>query len=361
MQPPLLGRFYARRAATIKREFCLLLNAVGWLKPITFVQWLVTARCNLKCPFCEASAGDARDDELTTVEGRSLIDDLARMGAKRLLFSGGEPLTRADVPELMTYARSRRLSVGLVTNGFFVGQLWQRLQGLDLYLYFTSLDGTRSEHDGLRGEGSFARALDGLHRVASAGTPTRIVNTVVQPANIGSLPRLREIVRDSGATRWHLTPAARVGRAGISDRFSLNADQLRCLVDFARAAEDWVDVGESAGYLGCLDGGPPVGKPFFCGAGLTRCSIMPEGSVLGCHQVYDCRYAEGNVRERQFSEIWRNAFQRFRHRQLPEFCGGCEHVAGCQGGCWAEMQLHGRCLKPDWELAMNTSDPHRES
>jgi radical SAM protein with 4Fe4S-binding SPASM domain len=360
MQLPLLGPFYARRAATIKREFCLLLNAVGWLKPITFVQWLVTARCNLRCPFCEASAGDARNDELTTTEGRELIDDLAQMGVKRLLFSGGEPLTRADVPELMAYAHGRNLSVGLVTNGFLVGDLWSRLQGLDLYLYFTSLDGSRTEHDALRGEGAFERALEGLRRVASAETPTRIVNTVVQPANIESLPRLREIVRGSGATRWHLTPLARVGRASTSDGGSLSTDQLRRLVDFVRAEEDWVDLGESAGYLGCLAGGPPVGKPFFCGAGLTRCAIMPDGSVLGCHQVYDCRYAEGNVRERPFSAIWRDGFQRFRHRQPPDFCRGCEHIAACQGGCWAEMQLHGRCLKPEWRPAVNDSDTSPE-
>jgi len=360
MRLPLVGRLYACRAATIKREICLLLNTAGWLKPITFVQWLVTFSCNLRCPFCEASAGDARDDELTTIEGRELIDDLAGMGVKRLLFSGGEPLTRADVPELMAHARGRRLSLGLVTNGFLVGQLWSRLRGLDLYLYFTSLDGTRAEHDAQRGEGAFEHALDGLRRVASAGTPTRIVNTVVQPTNIDSLPRLRDIVRESGATRWHLTPLARVGRADTGHREILSATQLRRLVDFVREGDGWIDLGESAGYLACLAGGAPAGKPFFCGAGLTRCAIMPDGNVLGCHQVYDCRYAEGNVRERPFSEIWRNGFRRFRHRRPPDFCRGCEHITSCQGGCWAEMELQGHCLKAELNLTVSDSDTSQE-
>jgi len=111
-----------------------------------------------------------------------------------------------------------------------------------------------------------------------------------------------------------------------------------------------VELGESHGYLGCLTGSP-VGEPFFCGAGLTRCSVMPEGTVLGCHQIYDFALGEGNIRQRPFSEIWRTEFRRFRNRSVPSFCAGCEHLSTCRGGCWAEMALHGQCLKPAWDEA----------
>jgi radical SAM protein with 4Fe4S-binding SPASM domain len=343
-----VGTIYARNAARIKREVCLLLDRLGKLKPLTFVQWLATSACNFQCPFCEASAGSALPNELTTEEVRGLIDDLAAMGTRRLVVSGGEPLVRTDIVQLMAHARQRGIAVGLVTNGYLVEERWEELRELDYFLYFTSIDGPDQFHSQNRGpEDAFERALVGLRRFAEIGTPARLVNTVVQPGNLHLLPQLRDIVVASSATRWHLSPAAKVGRAAASDSFSLDGNQLRKVVDFIRTSRSILDVdlGEAHTYLGCLDGFPP-GKPHFCGAGLTRCSIMPEGTVLACQQVYDQGFAEGNIRERPFSEIWKEGFRDIRSRRPPEECLGCVHLGACQGGCWADQQLHGTCLKP---------------
>jgi radical SAM protein with 4Fe4S-binding SPASM domain len=150
-----------------------------------------------------------------------------------------------------------------------------------------------------------------------------------------------------------------VGRAAGSEAFALDGRQLRELVDFVRSARSMfdVDLGEAHTYLGCFDGLPP-GNPFFCGAGLTRCSIMPEGSVLACQQVYDLRKAEGNIREQPFSKIWREGFREIRRRRPPEHCMGCAHLSSCQGGCWAERELYGDCLKPLWDSAGEPSPAH---
>jgi len=342
LDPPLSRRvlglpgvrsWYGRNAARVKLEACLIL---------------------------EASAGEALPNELTTGEVRLLIDDLAAMGVRRLVVSGGEPLVRADVVDLMGYARHRGLSIGLVSNGYLVDERWQELSSLEYFLYFTSIDGPGELHDRSRRlAGSFDRALAGLTRFAEIGTPARLVNTVVHPGNLDVLPELLEVIRSSSATRWHLTPAAKVGRAAGSDAFSLNGRQLRELVDFVRSARSVVDVdlGEAHTYLGCFDGLPP-GNTFFCGAGLTRCSIMPEGSVLACQQVYDLRKAEGNIREQPFSKIWREGFREIRRRRPPEHCIGCAHLSACQGGCWAERELHGDCLKPLWDSAGEPSSAH---
>lgn len=357
MQLPVLGTLYARNAARIKREYCLLLDRLGRLKPLTFVQWLATSACNFQCPFCEASAGPALPNELTTGEARDLIDDLSSMGAKRLVVSGGEPLVRPDIVELMGYARECGIEVGLVTNGYLVEERWNELREIDYFLYFTSIDGPSQFHGRSRGPAdAFDRALNGLERFAEIDTPTRLVNTVVQPGNLHLLPEIREIVLASSATRWHLTPAAKVGRAAGTDEYSLDGHQLRKVVEFVRSSRARIDVdlGEAHTYLGCLDGFPP-GRPFFCGAGLTRCSIMPEGSVVACQQVYDLRYAEGNIRERPFSEIWREGFREIRSRRFSDECLGCVHLSACQGGCWADQQLHGACLKPTWDAAAEVS------
>ena len=349
---PGLGSLYARRSATIKRGICLLLHSLGLLRPFTFVQWLATYGCNLQCPYCEAAAGRVRMDELTTAEALSFIDDLHAMGAPRLLISGGEPLVRPDMGELLAQAHRRGLQIGLASNGFLVSELWEELGTHGLFLYFTSLDGTEDEHDRQRGRhGAYARALDGLARFAGRGVPTRIVNTVVHPGNLDLLSQLYPIVRDSGATRWHLSPVSNVGRAEGQSAYALNGEDLRRLLAFVRSRQRLgplqVDLGESHTYLWLLEKGP-VARPFFCGAGLTRCSIMPNGDVLGCQQVYDATFAEGNIRQQPLSYLWRQGFQRFRRSARPDACRACEHWDGCQGGCWAEQQTRVGCLKSDW-------------
>lgn len=346
LSAPNVRHLRARYQAPLKRAVCMFLHRFGALKPVSFVQWLATNRCNFRCSFCEASAGDALPDELCTAEAEALIDDLATMGS-RLLISGGEPLTREDLPRLLRYAQRRGVPLGLVSNGYLVPSLWSDLGDIPWFLFFTSLDGTREYHDRQRAPDSFDRVIKSLDLFAGQGVPLRIVNTVVHRDNLALLPALHEAVRGSRATRWHLTPAAPLGR-NAAGGFSLDASGLGELGRFLRAAArsdgPRVDFGESHGYLGPLLG-VEGGKPFFCGAGLTRCSILADGTVLGCQQAYDRRLSEGNVKQQPLSVIWQHGFKRFRPRALPPACTGCPEARCCAGGCWAEMELHGRCLK----------------
>lgn len=346
---PALRAFYERRAAALKRRYCLALHRFGLLKPLTFVQWLATYSCNLSCPFCEASAGVPRPGELSTADVRRLLDDLQRMGVRRFVVSGGEPLLRRDIVEILNHATARGLRLGLVTNGLLVEDLWEDLKRQHYFLYFTSIDGPpRVHNEARRRPDAFDRAVAGLERFATLRVPARVVNTVVHPGNIGALDELAPLIQRSAATAWRLSPASPVGRAA-NGAYDLDGAQLRVLARFVRQrrAEMDVDFGESHSYVNCFDGGP-VGKPFFCGAGLTRCSIMPNGEVVGCQQVYDPRFAEGDIRTTPFPEIWSKGFSRFRTREAPPDCRGCEHLGACQGGCWAEREIRGRCLKSAW-------------
>lgn len=344
---PLIQAVYLKRAAKLKRAYSLLLSKFGLLKPYTFVQWLVTYRCNFRCPYCEASAGSPGKNELTTEEARIFIDDLAGMKVKRLAISGGEPLVRPDITDLMIYANAKNISLGLVTNGYRVETLWNNIKGLRYFLYFTSIDGLEQHNDRTRGkQGAFKHALRGLELFKSIGVKTRMINTVVTPQNITMLEDMLKIFTESAATRWVLTPTASVGRAAHEKQYSLDAHQLRYLVDFIAGNQDKMDVdlGESHTYLKAIYG-KTFGKPFFCGAGLTRCAVMPDGEVLGCQQAYDTSLSEGNIRDIPFSRIWKEKFTRFRQTSFPEYCGGCEFLDTCQGGCWAEMEVQKGCLK----------------
>src|SRR3990172_9791367 len=88
-------------------------------KPV--VVWNATRRCNLFCMHCYADSHDREyPGELTTEEGRRLLDDLASFGAPTVIFSGGEPLTRPDLFELAAYPRERGLRAVLSTNGTLI-------------------------------------------------------------------------------------------------------------------------------------------------------------------------------------------------------------------------------------------------
>jgi radical SAM protein with 4Fe4S-binding SPASM domain len=350
---PWLDRYYRDYSAQLKRAYCLGLHRLGRLKPISFVQWLATSQCNLHCPYCEASAGSAAQDELTEREARALLDDLGQFRVKRLVISGGEPLMRPDLPALMLHANDRRMQIGLVSNGLLVEKRWKELAPIHFYLYFTSIDGLPAAHDQLRGKtNAFDLTLKSLERFYDKKVHTRIVNTVVQPSNLDQLEGLLPLLLASAATHWRLTPLTAVGRAAGQSQYQFNSEQLRTLVDFVQRQRGKgrlkIDLGESHSYLECFTE-QPGGKPFFCGAGLTRCSIMPNGDVSGCHQVYKGSLMEGNIRERPFSEIWRKGFVRFRNKSMPASCAGCSHLKRCHGGCWAEMENQPRCLKAIWE------------
>lgn len=351
LNTPFLGSLYRKRAAVLKGRFCLTLNRFGMLKPFTFVQWLATNRCNLFCPFCESSAGEADPGELTRAEVEKLIDDLASMGVKRLFISGGEPLMRPDIIPIMAYAAGRNLRLGLATNGWHVPEMEESLKNLPFFIYFTSLDGMPDYHDRIRGrENAFHRAVQGLDVFARLGVPLRMVNTVVHPENICQLEDLAAVVKDSAATTWRITPVSDVGRAAGDHDYELSPEQLRYLASFIdkHRGKLTVDFGESHMYLSCL-AGHSRGKPFFCGAGLTRCSIMPDGEVLGCQQVFDARFSEGNIRDSGFAHIWKHGFGRFRDKSFPQACRNCSHFDGCRGGCWAEREKRGSCMKSIWD------------
>lgn len=350
---PFLNRWYFGQAAKFKRGYCLLMARLGCLKPLTFVEWLVTYQCNFRCPYCEASAGKAVPNELTTKESKALIDDLSGMGVKRLLLSGGEPLMRPDMVELMGYANQKNLEVGLVTNGYFVETLWPQLKRLRSFLYFTSIDGMPALHDKMRAPGSFEKALRGLELFKSIHVPTRMVNTIIHPGNIGQLEELLKVLKGSAANVWHLAPALALGRAVEDGSFALNGRDLKSLTEFIKKNEKVMKMGlaEAHAYLACFSG-DFLEKPFFCGAGLTRCNIMPDGEVLPCHQIYDSAFSEGNVRNTPFSRIWKEGFKRVRERKFSDECHACLYLDACQGGCWAEMEKHGSCLKSAWEKSV---------
>jgi radical SAM protein with 4Fe4S-binding SPASM domain len=347
---PLVGKYYGLNASRIKRYIYLNLLKTGKLRPLAFALWLCTKRCNFSCPYCEASAGEPESDELTTEQAKKMLDDLKELKVRKLLISGGEALVRKDIFEVMTYANKNKIRIGLLSNSYLVEQLKDELKKIDFFFFFTSLDGKEDYHNEMRGRpDSYKRIFGALEIFADMGVKTRMINSVIHPGNYDHLPRLVNEVKNSAATMWHLTPISKVGRANNESKYYLSGQQLRELVSFIRDHRKHmaIDISDSHSYLGILDG-ENIGRPHFNSAGLSKFSIMPNGEVLGCNQIYDSKYTEGNVKEKSLTEIWQQGFKDFRKKEHPEYCNGCEYLNKCQGGFWSEMEKEGRCLKEVW-------------
>jgi len=348
---PAARKLLGERYATYRFMWCRAMHKLGILVPATFVQWLATRECNMACEFCEAGAGEKQPDELNYDEVIRLVDDLADMGVERFFISGGEPLVRKDIFEIINHVLERGMKYGIATNGLLVPRHEDEFARMRPYVYFTSLDGLEETNDHLRGhKGAFMQTLDSLDFIKSTGVRHRWVNTVVSTENIDELDALKDVIRQADVTVWRIALLIPVGRAQEKQDMFLDDAGVRRVLDFIRETRRIlpVEISEDAGCMGpCEFELRPA--PFFCGAGLTRCSIMPDGEVLPCQIAYDNACSEGNVRDKPFSEIWKNGFRQFREPVFENECIECRHFHACRGGCWGMRIRDRHCLKHIWE------------
>jgi MoaA/NifB/PqqE/SkfB family radical SAM enzyme len=145
-------------------------------KPV--VVWNITRQCNLRCKHCYAQALSKKtSDELTTREGKILLDDLSSYGAPVILFSGGEPLMRPDLPELAEYAVAKGMRAVISTNGTLITrELAKTLKTIGLSYVGISLDGLAVVNDHFRGvSGAFDQALTGIRNCREAGIKVGLI------------------------------------------------------------------------------------------------------------------------------------------------------------------------------------------
>ncbi|MGQ9712283.1 MAG: radical SAM protein [Desulfotomaculales bacterium] len=129
---------------------------MGWIQGPLVVTIELTNECNLKCRHCYASAGEKLDNELSLDEIKQLLGEISQLGTMEVEFSGGEPLLRPDLFEMIEYAEGLDFSVVLITNGTLVDrEVASTLGNLGLKHVQVSLDGLKENHNYLRGDGTY--------------------------------------------------------------------------------------------------------------------------------------------------------------------------------------------------------------
>lgn len=323
------------------------------------VVWNITRRCNLKCIHCYAHANETTSkDELSTEEGKKLIDDLAGFGVPVILFSGGEPLVRKDLPELASYAVEKGMRAVISTNGTLItDNVAKELKDIGLSYVGISLDGTEKVNDRFRGvKGAFNSAINGIKSCKKAGIKVGLRFTV-NNHNGNEIPAIFDILEDMDIPRvcfYHLVYAGR-GSKMIEEDLSheksreivdLIIDKTRSLHERGKPKEVLTVDNHADGpylYLRLLKEDPDRA------AEVLKLLEMNDGNNsgrgIGCvswdGEVYADQfwrhYSFGNIKEKPFSEIWTDTSEplmkklKEKKKHVKGKCASCRWLDICGG------------------------------
>lgn len=309
--------------------------------PLT-VHLEVTAQCNLRCCHCFADApgADGRRADLSLEELDRLFAAMAAAGSFRLGLTGGEPLLRPDLIEIIALAESHGISPCLTTNGLLVTeQLASALARRNLAWLNVSLEGaTPATNDAVRGAGTFVRVKSAIE-ILRRHVPFSLAFTVTR-YNYHEVDACARLARDVGAQAAVFRPLYPVGRARRQTEFQPTFSEYR------QAIAALARMGDSGDVTLCNahPWGPEsrrrsqsvLSANFGCGAGNLVCSISASGEVFPCSFLGPEGVA-GNLRETSLQHIWHNSkvFQRIRALTGNPRCDRCAEFDLCGGGCRA--------------------------
>jgi len=319
----------------------------------------MTRRCNLKCVHCYAHAKDISfENELSTEEGKRLIDDLASFGAPVLLLSGGEPMIRKDMPELAAYAVEKGMRAVISTNGTLITRKKaETLKEIGLSYVGISIDGMEGINDQFRGvKGAFKSAVEGIENCKAAGIKVGLRFTI-NKFNVGEIPKIFDLLEKMDIPRvcfYHLVYAGRGSELVDQDlsheetraAVDLIIDRTKILHDKGISKEVLTVDNHADGpylYLRLLKEEPDRA------ANVLELLKMNEGNNsgrgIGCISWDGAVHADqfwrhhtfGNVRERPFSQIWTDPSDQLlmqlkdKKNHVKGRCSNCRWLDICSG------------------------------
>ncbi len=323
------------------------------------ISWNLTYRCNLQCEHCYLDAGPsphveseafADRSELNTDECKQVVDDIASFAPEAVtILTGGEPLLRRDILDIVRHAASKNLWVVVGTNGVLVTErLALTLKDAGVRGLALSLDSLNpDEHDQFRGvRGAWRNTVEGARVLNKVGLPF-IVQTTVGKHNLNQLEAIADFAqRELAAKVWNLYFLVTTGRGVfVSDIAPAEYDEVleqlykiqqiqqgRMMVN-AKCAPHYVKTlfehDPDSPFLKSYSGGAGG-----CPAGTHYMGIRPNGDVTPCPYL---PVFGGNLRENRLRDLWESSepFARIRQRdELGGRCGKCEFGSSC-GGCRA--------------------------
>jgi radical SAM protein with 4Fe4S-binding SPASM domain len=330
--------------------------------PLFILPWRCTQACTSSCLHCGFASNPPASDALGTKEVMHIVDEIYDFGATYLGLSGGEPLLRKDLPEIIGYAKKTGLNVSLITNGYYVdGKIFDNLVRHDVRVSL-SVDGTKEINDAIRGKGAYEKAVSVMEKTSKAGLLDCLVATLANVdenrSNVTSedMEHVIQLAEKYGA-RW-------VVIHGFIP-FNRTKEHLAKAPSPQQYEKIWNQVydlrlkyyGKPEVNVYCpffvriaKERGMPDFHQWFNNVFLGRCSIagkymsvIENGDVIPCS--FNDRIRLGNVQDTPLKQIWdehqKSEFTRkLRDRSnLKGKCGVCEYREIC-GGCRTRAEMY---------------------
>ena len=309
--------------------------------------WEATLRCNAYCEFCGSRCGDysvktIKDEELSAEIICNCFREIAHAYDSQsimLNITGGEPLLRQDLFDIMSYASNLGFPWGLVSNGSLIDEAAvKKMKASGMKTISISLDGTSETHNKLR------KIPNGFDRIRNAIALLRKydfldeiqVTTVVNHKNINELEQLYGILLEWGIDSWRLATVDPIGRAQDQKDLLLTKDDYNQYFDFFDTHQfngKIILMTSCSHYLGAKDNLYRY-HSFSCETGKHVASILANGDIYVCPNVPRIpELIQGNIKKDSLADVWENGFGWFRNpdRQKGTKCSNCDFYEACKG------------------------------
>ena len=300
--------------------------------------FFVTYQCNYRCKMCDLPSRDKKIGmqglkHLSTPCMKKLIKDCADLGVIGMSFTGGEPLMREDIFNLLSYAKELGIITHLNTNGFFINEeVAERLISIKVDSVSISLDGSREvTHDTIRGaQGSFKMALEAVEKINHARNllkaPIRLkVSSVVNNSNVDELPDMLKLFNDLDADSIEFIPEQPFFEGYKDNRFDASFfNKLDKSINYIiKAKRSGARVENSFRHLRLFEKSFKAERsPITCFAGYHSFGLDCFGNIFNCASHVNMGKAVGNIKDTALKEFWYSSHYNALRNNIRR-CGGC--------------------------------------
>jgi radical SAM protein with 4Fe4S-binding SPASM domain len=308
----------------------------------------VTHRCNLKCKFCYASPGLVTDRFLGDLElSKKILERAKLINIKTIVITGGEPLLREDIFDLISFAKNHIDKVLITTNGILIDKkIGKKLKECGPDIVSISLDSSiKEQHDYLRGEGTFDKVIKAINYLKEVGFEKDSINitATITKHNIEDLPGLSDFAEELGVSMNYsfFQPIGR-GKKAIEMQFS-KKQYLEFILSFMKAQKDIIpfeveDYSRLTNNTEKLSGDLIPSPRNQCGMVNGMIGIKPNGDLVPCHLFFfanDKKMLIGNILDEDIIVKMWNFAKKIPTVDEKEECKDCNVRYFCGGSCYA--------------------------
>jgi radical SAM protein with 4Fe4S-binding SPASM domain len=320
----------------------------------------VTSQCGLHCHFCSARLLEYGRVDMSTEDVVDVIRRISSAGVLSVFLTGGEPLTRRDLPEIIRACVECGMNLTLSTNGTLATpSLARNIASAGLDEIQISIHGLGPVHDRIVGvEGAYTAAVFGLECFVGAGVRVSVASVGIR-ANVRSLPDLAREVASRGAKYFRLLRLMPHSVSMLSERLSCE-DSIR-LARGLKAVEL-----DTPGFVVCFHASPGLPDERYwsdreyhlvhplchtCSAGKLSMAVLSDGDCVPCLELKSPQFVCGNVLRDSLEAIWASEPMLRCRMVSPEAyagaCGGCEAKWTCYSARCTAFHLGGNILGDD--------------